>query len=263
MVKNMDQKHFETLKSRFNEYVNSFRDNDGNLHPMMQLKYEHSQRVANEAREVAAALNWKEPELLMAEIIGLLHDVGRFSQFQDFQTYCDSKSVNHGCRGFEVLAKSDWLTRLSQEENHVILESVRLHNCHRLPTTITKDLRLFVNLVRDADKLDIFFVLNNAIEKDTLKNNPEIIWDLPQNIPPSPVIIEDLRYHRQASYENVKSQADFCLLQLCWIYDLNYAPTIKKVSERKIVDRIVQTLPASDVPKDAIQSLKQFLQTAA
>ena len=251
---------FHDLKHRFHEYVDSFRDNGGPLHPMLQLKYNHSQRVADEARDIAIDLGWDKAEILMAEIIGLFHDVGRFSQYQEFQTYFDPKSVDHACRGFQVLSRSDWLGGLSHEESQLIFDSVRLHNCHQLPDNLSKDLRRFVNLVRDADKLDIFFVLNNAIEEEALKKYPGIIWDLPRDIPPSSVILEDLRQRRQARYENVKSQADFCVLQLCWIYDLNYAPTIRKVADREIVDRIVRTLPVRDDLEDAIRHLKQFVQ---
>lgn len=253
---------FHDLKTRFHEYVDSFRDIDRKLHPMLFLKYLHSQRVADEARGLAVDLGWQEREILLAEIIGLFHDVGRFSQYQEYQTYFDPKSVDHGCRGFQVLEKSGWFACFSSQETNLILESVRLHNCHQLPGNLPSDLQRFVNLVRDADKLDIFFVLNNAIEKGTLKNDPGIIWDLPRDIPPSQLIIKDLQNRRQARYENVKSQADFCLLQLCWIYDLNYLPTIRKVADREIVDRIVRTLPVSDELEDAIKYLKQFMQDA-
>ncbi|HNX77255.1 MAG TPA: HD domain-containing protein [Candidatus Rifleibacterium sp.] len=258
----MNQQQTERLKNSFTEYVNSFRDAEGQLHAMLQLKLDHSQRVAEEARAIAADLSWSDAEITMAEIAGLYHDVGRFSQFRDFQTYYDPKSVNHGCRGFQVLSRSDWLVGLSESETRVVLESVRLHNCHTLPEDLSADLRRFVNLIRDADKLDIFFVLSDAIEEQALREKPGIIWNLPRDIPPGQVILDDLRNQRQARYENVKSQADFCLLQLCWIYDLNYLPTIKKVAERGIVDRIVKTLPESEELHDAVRHLQGFLKQA-
>lgn len=255
----MNQQKFAYLKSIFCGYVDSFRDEKGSLHPMLQLKYDHSLRVADEAREIASDLGWGSEDIRLAETVGLFHDVGRFSQFQEFKTYYDPKSVNHGCRGFEVLQKSDWLTGLSDAEKCTILEAVRLHNCHLLPENLSPQLERHVNLVRDADKLDIFFVLNNAIEERRLNDNPGIIWNLPRNMPPSRVILDDLCNHRQARYENVKSEADFCLLQLCWIYDLNYLPTIRRVAEREIVTRIASTLPVHDDINAALQHLHDFL----
>lgn len=251
------------LENRFHDYVGTFRAHAGELHPMLQLKYDHSLRVAREARDIASDLGWQAPEIRMAELIGLLHDVGRFSQYQEFRTYFDPHSVDHANRGFEVLSGSGWLAGLPPDESHLVLESVRLHSRHHLPDDLTENVLRFVNLVRDADKLDIFRILNDAIEKEALQDNPGIIWNLPRDVPPSPVIIEDLRQHRQAKYENVKSQADFCLLQLCWIYDLNYAPTRKKVAERGLVDRIARTIPGGMALADDIDHLKQYLQNAA
>ncbi len=251
------------LENRFHEYVGTFRAHGGELHPMLQLKYDHSLRVAREARDIAADLGWQASEIQMAELIGLFHDVGRFSQYQEFRTYFDPHSVDHAHRGFEVLSSSGWLVGLPQKESRLILESVRLHNRHHLPDDLTESVLRFVNLVRDADKLDIFRVLNDAIEQEALKDNPGIIWNLPRDIPPSPVMLEDLRRHRQANYEHVKSQADFCLLQLCWIYDLNYAPTRKKVAERGFVDRIARTIPGGNALADDIAHLKRYLQNAA
>ncbi len=260
--KHVVNKNFQGLKSRFHDYVASFRNSSGLLHPMMQLKLDHSERVAVEARDIATELGWNQAEILLAETIGLFHDVGRFSQYREFQTYYDPRSVNHGERGFQVLSQSDWLEDSAPDERDFILEAVKYHNCHTVPESLSPDSRRFVNLVRDADKLDIFFVLNNAIKENSLKNEPGIIWNLPRDIPPSPFILDDLRNRRQTSYEHVKSQADFCLLQLCWIYDLNYVPTIKKVADRGIVDRIVETLPARDDLGSAIQHLKQFVREA-
>ncbi|MDD3147613.1 MAG: HD domain-containing protein [Candidatus Riflebacteria bacterium] len=255
----MIENEFQGLKNRFNDYVNSFRSSSGILHPMMQLKLDHSARVATEARDIAAELGWSENDILLAEAIGLFHDVGRFSQYQEFKTYYDPKSVNHGERGYDVLIESGWLDGLAVEERDYILESVHYHNCHTVPDDLSHDSNRFVKLVRDADKLDIFFVLNNAIKEDSLKNEPGIIWNLPRDVPPSSMILDDLRNRRQASYEHVKSQADFCLLQLCWIYDLNYVPTIRKVAAREIVDRIAATLPTGVELYDAVRHLKDFL----
>jgi len=98
----MDRHDFSRLRQRFNSYVDTFRDVDAKLHPMMELKLQHSLRVADEAREIATDLEWAESDVVLGEAIGLFHDVGRFLQYQKYQTYYDPKSVNHGCLGFQI-----------------------------------------------------------------------------------------------------------------------------------------------------------------
>ncbi len=259
----MTRQEFARLRERFNTYVDTFRDVDAKLHPMMELKLQHSLRVADEARGIATDLGWTESEVILAETTGLFHDVGRFLQYQKYQTYYDPKSVNHGCLGFQILRDSDWLNQSGNDEKTIILESVRLHNVHSLPADLSEDLKRFVNLVRDADKLDIYHVVNSAFDKDNLKDNPGIMWNMPRDFSPDSVILQDLRHRRQASYLDVKSQADFCLLQLCWIYDLNYQPALRRIHERNIVDRLAGRLPENEVLAQVIRELKDFVKNSA
>ncbi|MHC5137619.1 MAG: HD domain-containing protein, partial [Planctomycetota bacterium] len=50
----------------------------------------HTHRVCNEIRQLTAALKMDENDSLVAETIALLHDVGRFPQFQKHRTYKDT-----------------------------------------------------------------------------------------------------------------------------------------------------------------------------
>ncbi len=259
----MNSHEFLLLRQHFNSYVDTFRSADSSLHPMMELKLQHSLRVADEARGIATELEWSEAEIVLAEAIGLFHDVGRFPQYQKYQTYYDPKSVNHGCLGFQILRDSDWLNLAADDEKTLILESVRLHNVHSLPADLPAELKRFVDLVRDADKLDIYHVVNSAFDKDNLKDNPGIMWNMPRDFSPDSIILKDLRNRRQASYLDVKSQADFCLLQLCWIYDFNYQPAIRRIYERKIIDRLAGRLPENETLAEAISELKDFVKNSA
>ena len=77
----MDRPTFNKLRDWFTAYAKRFADADGTLHPMQQLKLAHSLRVAKNARLIAEGLAWAAPQVALAEIIGLLHDTGRFPQF--------------------------------------------------------------------------------------------------------------------------------------------------------------------------------------
>lgn len=259
----MNRQEFSRLRQIFNNYVDTFRDVDAKLHPMMELKLQHSLRVADEARGISTDLGWAEIDVVLAEAIGLLHDVGRFMQYQKYQTYYDPKSVDHGCLGSQILRDADWLDCAGDDEKKIILESVRLHNVHNLPPDLPGYLKKFVDLVRDADKLDIYHVVNSAFEKDSLKENPGIMWNMPKDFSPDSIILQNLRNRSQASYLDVKSQADFCLLQLCWIYDLNYQPAIRRIHERNIVEKLAGRLPENEVLAKAISELKDYVKSSA
>ena len=90
------------IKKWFKAYIDNYMDAEGRLHELLQLKVGHSGRVANDARALATELEWSEGEILRSEALGWLHDIGRFSQFKEYHTFHDAKSINHGQRGWEV-----------------------------------------------------------------------------------------------------------------------------------------------------------------
>jgi putative nucleotidyltransferase with HDIG domain len=76
-------------------------------------------------------------DTLLAEAIGLFHDVGRFRQYETYKTFDDSISVNHATLGAKVLLENNVLQRLPKQEQDLILRGVTLHNVFSLPEKLT------------------------------------------------------------------------------------------------------------------------------
>lgn len=73
------------MVDKFHAYVATFEEN-GELPPMMKLKLHHSMRVAGNSKTIVNVLAWHEAEKNRAYIISLYHDIGRFLQWQRYQT---------------------------------------------------------------------------------------------------------------------------------------------------------------------------------
>jgi len=100
----------------FDRYVNRYRDKKGNLPAALELKYRHSQRVAENARLIAQGLNLTPEKILMAEGCGLVHDIGRFPQYIRYESFHDADTVDHGQEGRRILEKNKFhgiLTRMT------------------------------------------------------------------------------------------------------------------------------------------------------
>ena len=82
----------EKAKHAFNEYVMKYNPDDEKI----KLKISHIERVSHIAKEIAMELNLDKEDVELAELIGLLHDIGRFEQIRIYHTLIDNKSVNHG-----------------------------------------------------------------------------------------------------------------------------------------------------------------------
>jgi hypothetical protein len=48
------------------------------------------------------------------------------------------------------------------------------------------------------------------------------------------------------SMEQLRTRNDFKLLQMAWIYDVNFPPTFRMIAERGYLETIRNTLPASE-----------------
>ncbi len=257
----MNTETLAKINQWFLDYAQRFVK-DGKLHPMKQLKLDHSQRVAKNCRAIAFDLGWNNEQVNLAEAVGILHDTGRFSQFREFGTYRDSDSVNHAQRGWEVLREEKIIAGLDEEK--IILDSILLHNVKEVPETTDDNSRPYLDLVRDADKLDIYYVIHDALINDKLEDYPEITWkmsDMKQK--PNPAVLKALQNRELISYTGIQSLVDFQLVMLAWLPNLSYAPTCARILERGIIEEMHQLLPADPVIVEALQEFRLLLEDRA
>ncbi len=230
------------LTGRFRDYVDLYRT-DGVLHPMHQLKLEHTIRVAADARAIAAGMNWPEEEVCLAEAVGLFHDVARFPQFKQYRSFSDADTVDHGDLGVQTLEKEKLLDGVAAEPRALILHSVQCHNKKDLPSSLTAHEEKHLRLIRDADRLDIFFVCWDSIKTGHIHDHPEIIMNIDFNGPPTPEVLKQFERGEKIDYRCMKSMADRFILQLSWIHDLSYASTKRLVRERGILEKFIDVMP--------------------
>jgi len=245
------------LQEWFMDYVSRFRDANGGLEPMLQLKFDHCGRVAAEAVGIASDLGWEPESVRLAKAVGWFHDVGRFSQFTEFKTYNDPLSVDHGQRGCEVLETEGVFGNFPPELARLIRCTVRLHNAKILPNDLSGDSLRYLHLVRDADKIDALRVIDEAISSDRLERHPEICWNVPRHGELNPELLEDLRRGRIGSYSAIRTVDDFQLVLMSWAFDLQFEPSRRRAKREGIFDRMAQRLPdGSGVRSATLNALK-------
>jgi len=59
---------------------------------------------------------------------------------------------------------------------------------------------------------------------------------------------------------DIKTLNDLKLLQLAWIYDLNFAGSLRMVAERGYIDQIADALPGSDEIREAVELVRAHVQ---
>jgi len=233
----MTRDFLKTLTRRYDAYVDTYRETDGILPAMLQLKLDHTRHVVKDAVSIMDGELWPEAKRIVGEACALLHDAGRYSQLQEFGTFQDVKSIDHAARGVEVIRRQKWLEALPPEEAAQVLSAVAVHNRKNVPDELPEATADWAHLVRDADKLDIFRVLEAAIADGSLERNPEIAWDLQIHGAPSPNVVESVRSGQPVSYAWIKTLSDFVLIQVGWLNGgLHFRTALELARERNVLE---------------------------
>ena len=219
------------LAELYDAYVDTFRGADGKLPPMMELKREHTAHVVENARAIAAGEGFDAETARACDAAALLHDTGRYEQLKRYNTFRDSDSVDHAVFSHDIVVEKGWLDGDPQRE--AILTAVLVHNRRDVPDGLDPLTEAAVHSVRDADKLDIFRVLEERVATTDWRNDCAAFWDLPVHAAPNPAVLAAIRERRPVDYQNIKTLADFVLIQVGWMRSgLRYATSRCLCAER-------------------------------
>ena len=249
------------LSAWFDEYTRSFLSGDAEFDSPLTLKIDHTARVRENIRQLANSLSLDKEKLHIAEAIALFHDVGRFEQYRCYQTFNDSQSVNHAKKGVDVLTEFKVLESLPDIEQALIIDAIRFHNVPSLPDNNGSDAILFMRLIRDADKLDIWRVFAEYFQFDK-PHNPAIVQHFVDEPSWETKIIDDILGKRTARFKYIRTIIDYKLFQLSWVFGLHFAASAVLARERGHLAAIAGTLPVNDNIQRAVSAAMAALETA-
>lgn len=211
-------------------YVYGYRV-DGELPPMMALKLHHTDMVVANARAIAEREGFGEDAAEACEIAALLHDTGRYEQLRLYNTFRDSDSVDHAVFSRDIVLAKGWLD--GYPHRNAVLDAVLFHNRRDVPDGLDPLTATVAHCVRDADKLDIFRVLEDRVANTDWRNDNTAFWNLPVLAKPNPKVVEAVRKGDAVDYQNIKTLADFVLIQVGWLRSgLHFGTSRKLASER-------------------------------
>ena len=87
------------MVEEFEKYVNNY---DLTKEKII-LKKNHSIRVMNLCVKYAKKLGFNDEDISLAKVIGLLHDIGRFEQLKQYDSFEDEKTIDHASLGVKIL----------------------------------------------------------------------------------------------------------------------------------------------------------------
>lgn len=227
-------------------YANNFDVNKKEI----KRKINHSLRVSKLCKSIALDLNLADDLIYLAEFIGLVHDIGRFVQWEKYQTFDDLKSEDHALLGLQVLFKNKERNRfkIDHKWDKTIYSAIKNHNQYKISDE-TKDIDLLMSkILRDADKTDILYMIKiNDIVLD--EDNESITSD----------VKNEFLNKESIDHTKVKSFSDKVLLKLAFVFDINYKWTLKYIEKENIIDEIYNNLIYKNKIKYYYNYVKKYL----
>lgn len=214
------------LEDNFASYTSKYDITDSKI----KLKVDHTYRVAYICEEIAKSLSLSEEDITFAWVCGMLHDIGRFEQVRRYGTFIDAKSIDHAQLGADLLFKEGLLEEMlgpfAGDIDGVLLENaIRVHNVLRIPEGMTDREKLFSNILRDADKVDILRVNYETPTVEIYNVSDEEL----RNAQVSEGARRAFDERRCVSREERKSVIDHIVGHICLTFELVF-PISKKIA---------------------------------
>ncbi|MBI9108465.1 MAG: NUDIX domain-containing protein [Spirochaetales bacterium] len=256
----MNNTDIPRIRAWFEAYSGSFLTGDEMNDKNIRLKIDHSYRVLERMSDIADRLKLGGKKRSIALTCALLHDCGRFEQFEKYRTYADVRSENHGRLGVKVLEENDVLTDLTSKTAEIITKAVLLHNAKALPDNLTAEQRYFTELTRDADKIDIFnVVVEYYLDDDPLKDRT-VVHNLPEGEDVCDEVFEEFMHEGHVTFDFMKSVVDFKVFQIGWVWDINNRAALRILSELGYVERIISLMPVTVRTTAVAERYRTFIQ---
>ena len=221
-------------KKVFKEYIKKYDPTNGKI----AIKIAHMYRVAEIAKNTAKYLRLSDEDVRLAELIGLLHDIGRFEQIKQFNTFNDKKSINHGELGIKILFQDNLIRQFIEDTcyDRIIYLAIINHNKNQslLTKDVTKRERLHMNIIRDSDTLDILnIIIDDNADKKALYDKEDLTDETL-----SDEIYNEFMKVRELDYGKIKNSADLLITRYMFIWNMNYNYALQEIKNRQYLEKL-------------------------
>ena len=201
--------------------------------PEIKRKQLHSLRVMKISKEIAESLDLDEEKIKLATLIGLLHDIARFEQFTQFETFHDAQSFDHGDYGASILEKDIRKYIKNDKYDDIIITAVKNHNKYEINPELKDEKLLYSKLIRDADKIDIIFECVDVFWKNNeSKVEKSVILDS---------IFEEVKQQKliKRTKEYQLTESEKLLGTIAFIFDINFRKSFEILKQENYINKMV------------------------
>ena len=249
------------VKEAFASYVKNYNPKDEKIH----LKIVHTYKVAELCRKIAESLSLAPEDVELAWLLGMLHDVGRFEQLRRYNTFNDADSIDHAFFGAELLFGKEQLIRSyldfekdapKEEELALMRTAVASHSAYRLPKDLDERTRMFCQILRDADKIDILRV-NVEVPLEAIYNTTT---EELRQAEVTPEVLEAFEEEHAVLRSLKKTPVDNVVGHMALVFELVYPISAQLAEEQHYLDQLMNFVSDNETTQRQFALLRAHMQ---
>ena len=224
------------------DYFLSYAEQYDTQNILIRHKVEHTLRVAELCERYSKAVGMCAEDVDFAWLLGLWHDIGRFEQARRYGTFVDSQSVDHAELSGDILFREGLAGRFPQEGlpedwPAAAETAIRLHNKLSLPEALNSRIRRFAEILRDADKTDIFRVIAEIPFEDRVGSSRSSFRETGEA---SPEVMACVLEHRCVPAGLRRSHFEGRVSHCCMAFELVFEISRRTVKEEGWLDSLLK-----------------------
>lgn len=224
----------EKAKQEFLKYTERYDLTNDKI----KLKQVHSLRVMDISEQIAQKLGLTYEEINLAKLIGLLHDIARFEQYTKYNTFKDLESVDHGKLGVEILQNDIRKYIETDKYDNIIFKAIDNHNKYIINDKLSDKEKLFSEIIRDADKMDIFY---EAVVKFWKGKEEQVEKSIM-----SDEIIKEFKKYNAIKTRTNETEIENIVKIIGFIFDINFKASFEILEEKDYINQIIDRFQMKD-----------------
>jgi hypothetical protein len=255
----VSQSIFNSFHQELSDYIRSLTAQEFQTQMAIIQNEFHSQQVADNCTTIGKALELTEEELSMARLIAILHDIGRYTQILKKSNGENGSVVDHAETGIEIISNFDAFKELNEAEQRILTTTIWNHNKPEIPQKEDRYVLFYLQLLRDADKIDSMRITSeylidpkkkpSTIFGKKLANKPIVhksVYDaiIKETIPPR---------------DSIYTLYEYILFQLSWVFDINFRKSYHILNNKQYVKNLYKYLPKNDANINIYRIVKIYI----
>lgn len=247
----------EKAKNRFQKFIQKY---DDQKELGFTLKVTHTYHVIENAKTIATKLNLSKEDIKLAEIIALLHDIGRFEEITVLKQF-DNGKFDHASYGTKMLFEDNLIREFLVDNSYdtIIKTAIKNHSKLEIENNLDKRCLLHTKIIRDADKLDNFRVKLEENIAAIFPGKIKTIEDI-KNSTISPKVYETIKNKQCVNIKDRVTALDYWCCILGFIFDLNFKETYQIVKSNNYINLLIDKFNyQNSTTKNQMNEIKTLL----